>query len=90
MHTVCIYGTHLSDFPANFAFPVLLFIRAWLLFHILFAVDMRSMIPFVPLCIALLSTVAASPLGDRALFLIHPGAPLARRFILSSRSNPYK
>ncbi|KAJ6597058.1 hypothetical protein DFH09DRAFT_1133512 [Mycena vulgaris] len=44
---------------------------------------MRSLIAFVPLCLALLSS--ASPLGDRALFRKHTGAPLARRFILSSR-----
>jgi len=44
---------------------------------------MRSLIALVPLCVALLSS--ASPLGDRALFRKHSGAPLARRFILSSR-----
>ncbi|KAJ7741594.1 hypothetical protein DFH07DRAFT_55854 [Mycena maculata] len=44
---------------------------------------MRSLIVLVPLCAALLST--ASPLGDRALFRKHAGAPLSRRFILSSR-----
>ncbi|KAJ7709753.1 hypothetical protein B0H17DRAFT_236727 [Mycena rosella] len=44
---------------------------------------MRSLIALVPLCVSLLSS--ASPLGSRDLFRKHSGAPLARRFILSSR-----
>ncbi|KAJ7632782.1 hypothetical protein FB45DRAFT_913468 [Roridomyces roridus] len=44
---------------------------------------MWSLIPLLPLYVALLSN--ASPLGDRALFQRHNGVALSRRFVLSSR-----
>ncbi|KAJ7219438.1 hypothetical protein GGX14DRAFT_592183 [Mycena pura] len=46
---------------------------------------MKSIFAVLPFCVALLSS--ASPLGDRAMFRRHTGAPLTRRYMMSSNFN---